>query len=1070
MPPKDFDFFTWGMNPAYNWQQNWPAAVQQQPDPYTPKLSFKDKVNNYLNKYSTDKYSLVNAAINGGTNLAGSLINNSGLSSTAGNIMSGIGNIVGNIPGPIGWAGKGLALAGQAVNALWGHKFNDANVAAAENANRERNNWQFGDYSNTDALLAGSMANVQLGNVSKGFLGKEGPFSNAVTNKMNQINNDRIQANLRANNSELNAYNNYQTGMVRNAIAGDSMGNVNAAAYGGPLNIFDIGGKINMNRMFTHGSLFSNGLTQINNGGSHEQNPHEGVQYGVDEYGIPNLVEEGETVFNAGAYGGPDSYSFSDRLKFPKEYANLFSLGGRTKRMKGKRGKSYTFADVSKLLSKESEERPNDDKSLRTLAENLGRLAGIQEEVKAKQMLDQMNPLDVMMALQQSPMADQMGAMQGMDQQAMMQEGEQQPMMAACGGKLHGLGGNLFAGGGDTEDPLSALRLNYLQQLGGFDLQDYINNIQDFDAYRGKGTGRKSSARSKGSSNYTYSNDKKIKIDDTPESTILHEGLFQKAISEWLEKQKNEYDKAVSEKRYQDAYKIADNIRKQVYGINAQYYGTYNYDRTKYKTPNKRSIERLQKSFNDLQLNKYVNEYLNTKTNDKYPVYINGEGYLNDDPLDSSNGVVTQNRYITFTDDDIKKLNSMGLNIDSYQNSIDQYIRNYYKNVGTPEQYYEINPSLKIRPFTSDLQKNLQLLIHDPQLVAEDGSIKTYNRILNPAYEEGSTDPLKSKKYISLDEDVLQYAPKDTKDAAEWWKNLSDEEKQNILQLHYTVNDALERTGVYENSRIYTPLNSSSTSSSTADSSTEEQKQGDSQEYYVPKPRPIWENAAATAIAGIDYFKSLFGNNQNPGINAAYASTADMANIPVVRNHPVANLLSFRPSNIESRLGQNTNQEFGLIRNASNLGMGMSNAETLNLINKANELRGQIRQQTAEEDDKRLQTVVGLNNQALLADAQGSLNAQQANAQAMQKAKEARAQIYAGLANTFASNYKTWLDYQNAQSSGLAQILHDQGYNKQVLNLRDAAFLLNNQQKDALKAAGISYEVVQDILNGNYKG
>jgi len=63
--------------------------------------------------------------------------------------------------------------------------------------------------------------------------------------------------------------------MVRNAIAGDNMGNVNSAAAGGPLNMlgalmtpfgnryFDKGG-------YTHGGLFTNGFVEINNGGSHE--------------------------------------------------------------------------------------------------------------------------------------------------------------------------------------------------------------------------------------------------------------------------------------------------------------------------------------------------------------------------------------------------------------------------------------------------------------------------------------------------------------------------------------------------------------------------------------------------------------------------------------------------------------------------------------------------------------------------------------------------------------------------------------------------------------------------------
>jgi len=34
---------------------------------------------------------------------------------------------------------------------------------------------------------------------------------------------------------------------------------------------------------------------------------------------------------------------------------------------------------------------------------------------------------------------------------------EEQPIMAACGGKLHAYGGNLFAGGGNTNNDISAI-------------------------------------------------------------------------------------------------------------------------------------------------------------------------------------------------------------------------------------------------------------------------------------------------------------------------------------------------------------------------------------------------------------------------------------------------------------------------------------------------------------------------------------------------------------------------------------------------------------------------------------
>lgn len=113
-----------------------------------------------------------------------------------------------------------------------------------------------------------------------------------------------------------------------------------------------------------HGGDFTNGVTFIGNGGTHEQNPFEGVQMGTNPDGEPNLVEEGEVVYN--------DYVFSNRLKVPKKAKKDFKLKGET------------FADAAKALQKESEERPNDPISKRGLEASMGRLVGIQEEMRNK--------------------------------------------------------------------------------------------------------------------------------------------------------------------------------------------------------------------------------------------------------------------------------------------------------------------------------------------------------------------------------------------------------------------------------------------------------------------------------------------------------------------------------------------------------------------------------------------------------------------------------------------------------------------------------------------------------------
>lgn len=117
-----------------------------------------------------------------------------------------------------------------------------------------------------------------------------------------------------------------------------------------------------------HGIDFTNGITKINNGGTHEQNPFEGVPMGMDNEGIPNLVEEGEVKYN--------NYIFSNRLKANKKLLSTYSLPE-------KYGEK-SFADIAKILSKESEERPNDHISKRGLEDSMSKLQQAQEEVRMK--------------------------------------------------------------------------------------------------------------------------------------------------------------------------------------------------------------------------------------------------------------------------------------------------------------------------------------------------------------------------------------------------------------------------------------------------------------------------------------------------------------------------------------------------------------------------------------------------------------------------------------------------------------------------------------------------------------
>lgn len=165
------------------------------------------------------------------------------------------------------------------------------------------------------------------------------------------------------------------------------------------MNIFDFGGGL------THGVTFDTGIDFVAEGNSHESNPFGGVMVGQDESGTPNLVEEGEYIWNG-------DYVFSRRMKVPKKLREKYHLKD-----------DATFADAIKVLTKDSEERPLDNISRRTQDHILGEFADSQEELRVAKA-----------------------------QRAM--EKEQQLQEDFLTGVQFGLGGALFAdGGGIHIDP-----------------------------------------------------------------------------------------------------------------------------------------------------------------------------------------------------------------------------------------------------------------------------------------------------------------------------------------------------------------------------------------------------------------------------------------------------------------------------------------------------------------------------------------------------------------------------------------------------------------------------------------
>lgn len=385
--------------------------------------------------------SMLGAAAGAVGQIGGQLLSN-GLESKAGGIVSGVGDALGAVPIVGGFAKGALNLVGGGINALFGSKLNQANINAA-NADINRMNNAAADAASFDALSQKMASTAGRTIHGKDFYGRDGVFSNKAGKTQKEMeerarvaserqslallnNAEDLSANqlmgLEANYAAFGGPMDFGGGaigfdfmnryiMAKEAASQGKDGSMtslpNSFADGGGIHIKpENKGKFTETKrrtgktteelthsknpltrkraifaqnakkwhhafggdLMTHGADFSNGMILIGNGGSHEENPFEGVPMGVDNEGTPNLVEEGETIFN--------DYVFSKRLNVPKAIRDKYKLRGT---------KDLSFADASRQLAKESEERPNDPISERGMQALMADLASAQEDVKGEQ-------------------------------------------------------------------------------------------------------------------------------------------------------------------------------------------------------------------------------------------------------------------------------------------------------------------------------------------------------------------------------------------------------------------------------------------------------------------------------------------------------------------------------------------------------------------------------------------------------------------------------------------------------------------------------------------------------------
>lgn len=346
--------------------------------------------------------------------IGGSLIGG-GLQSGAGNTISNIGGSLGGLVSTVnplagGIISAGTGLIGGLTNRMFGSKLNKENINQVKDNISSTANTSFG--GSTDDLMSQLSNASMLGDINRSNIGKDGWFSNKAKRLTNQLREQAEAANTRLYGNFNQAAgvtneNQFLQGMYNvGALGGplfkeggimikkENRGKFTESANRANMGVQEYAGHILANKedysptlikranfarnaakwnafggdLNTYGGTYNGGLEYINNGGTHENNILGGVPMGSDREGTPNLVEEGETIWN--------DYVFSNRLKVPETLIDKYKLN-----------KNITFAEASKKLGKEIEETPNDPISKRTFNFFMQDLQQSQKEVKAKKEL-----------------------------------------------------------------------------------------------------------------------------------------------------------------------------------------------------------------------------------------------------------------------------------------------------------------------------------------------------------------------------------------------------------------------------------------------------------------------------------------------------------------------------------------------------------------------------------------------------------------------------------------------------------------------------------------------------------
>lgn len=187
---------------------------------------------------------------------------------------------------------------------------------------------------------------------------------------------------------------------------------------------------------------------KVNEGGSHDENPNGGVQIGVDPNGTPNMLEEGEPVYNDFVYSDNivADAEFLERHKLPTKYAGwLYSriaddlFEARTEMPLDAIEENGAEVMLTRLAECQEEQKQVTEQ--RELESMLASLSPEEQEAFMQMMAQesqQPSPEEMAMAQQQAMPQEQMH-MEGvpMAPEEMALPGQEMPMMAAYGGPIN---------------------------------------------------------------------------------------------------------------------------------------------------------------------------------------------------------------------------------------------------------------------------------------------------------------------------------------------------------------------------------------------------------------------------------------------------------------------------------------------------------------------------------------------------------------------------------------------------------------------------------------------------------